>query len=109
MINQIQTQHLDEVIKNHGQDMTNKVVAITGTTSGTGFVCARELAKKGATIILLNRKSERSQSALQQLKESLPEANYDAIDCDLQNLSSVREAIDSIKAKYDEAIEEIRK
>ena len=65
MTNQIQTQHLEDVIKNHGQDMTNKVVAITGTTSGTGFICARELAKKGATVILLNRKSERFQSALQ--------------------------------------------
>lgn len=101
MTNHIQTQHLDEVIKNHGQDMTNKVVAITGTTSGTGFVCARELAKLGATVILLNRKSERSQTSLQQLKESVPEAIYDAIDCDLQNLSSVREAINTIKSKYD--------
>ena len=101
MTNQIQTQHLEDVIKNHGQDMTNKVVAITGTTSGTGFICARELAKKGATVILLNRKSERFQSALQQLKKSVPEANFDAIDCDLQNLENVRESIDSIKSKYD--------
>lgn len=100
MTNQIQTQHLEDVVKNHGQNMTNKVVAITGTTSGTGFVCARELAKKGATVILLNRKSERSQSALQRLKESVPEAKFDAIDCDLQNLKSVREAIDEIKSKY---------
>jgi hypothetical protein len=48
MTNPIETLHLDEVIKNHTQDMTGKVVAITGTTSGTGFVCAREVAKKGA-------------------------------------------------------------
>jgi NAD(P)-dependent dehydrogenase (short-subunit alcohol dehydrogenase family) len=101
MTNQSQTKHLNDVIQNHGQDMTNKVVVITGTTSGTGFVCARELAKKGATIILLNRKSERSQSALQQLKESIADANFDAIDCDLQNLASVRVAIESIKSKYD--------
>lgn len=101
MTTQIQTKHLQDVIKNHGQNMTSKVVAITGTTSGTGFVCARELAKKGATVILLNRKSERSQSALQQLKEAVPEASFDAIDCDLQNLTSVREAIDAIKSKYD--------
>lgn len=101
MTNNIQTQHLLDVIKNHGRDMTNKVVAITGTTSGTGFVCARELAKKGATVILLNRKSHRSQSALQQLKEALPQAQFDAIDCDLQRLESVQEAINTIKNKYD--------
>ncbi len=101
MTNQIQTKHLEDVIKNHGKDMSHKVVAITGTTSGTGFICARELAKKGATVILLNRKSERSQSALQQLKESVPNANFDAINCDLQNLKSVREAVALIKSKYD--------
>lgn len=101
MTHKIQTQHLQNVIKNHGQDMTGKVVAITGTTSGTGFVCARELAKKGATVILLNRKSERSKNALKQLKEALPQATFDAIDCDLQNLASVQEAIDTIKSNYD--------
>lgn len=101
MTKNIQTQHLDNVIKNHGQDMTNKVVAITGTTSGTGFVCARELAKKGATVILLNRKSERSKNALTQLKEAVHQGTFDAIDCDLQNLDSVNHAIDSIKSKYD--------
>ena len=56
----IETKHLDTVIANHTQDMTGRVVAITGTTSGTGYVCARELAKLGATVLLLNRRSERS-------------------------------------------------
>ena len=59
MTNQIETLHLEKVIENHSQNMTNKVVVITGTTSGTGFVCAREVAKKDATVVLLNRESER--------------------------------------------------
>jgi NAD(P)-dependent dehydrogenase (short-subunit alcohol dehydrogenase family) len=101
MTNQIKTLHLDDVINNHSQDMTNKVVVITGTTSGTGFICARELAKKGAKVILLNRKSERSQNSLTQLQEAVPNANFDAIDCDLQSQDSVRSAIETIKSKYD--------
>ena len=44
----IKTLHLDTVIDNHTQDMTGKVVLITGTTSGTGYVCAREMARLGA-------------------------------------------------------------
>jgi len=96
MSNTIQTKHLADVLKNHGQDMTNKVVVITGTTSGTGFICARELAKLGASLVLLNRKSERSEKSLQELKDSVPGASFIAIDCDLQNLSSVKEAISSI-------------
>lgn len=81
--------------------MTGKVVAITGTTTGTGFVCARELAKKGATVILLNRKSERSESALQQLQAAVPNATFDNVACDLQNFESVNSATETIKSKYD--------
>jgi NAD(P)-dependent dehydrogenase (short-subunit alcohol dehydrogenase family) len=101
MTNQIETVHLEEVIKNHSQDMTGKVVAITGTTSGTGFVCAREVAKKGATVILLNRESERSAKSLKELEEAVPNGNFDAVACDLQSFASVRSAMDTVKSKYD--------
>ncbi len=100
MTDQIKTLHLEEVISKHTQNMTNKVVAITGTTSGTGFVCAREVAKKGATVILLNRKSERSEQAHKLLLESVPEGQFDTIDCDLQSFDSVISAMKRIKSKY---------
>lgn len=97
----VETKHLSEVIDQHGKDMINKVVAITGTTSGTGFVCARELATKGATVVLLNRKSERSKASLERLQEAVPDGAFDAIDCDLQDFESVKNAVGSIKSKYD--------
>ncbi|MBF0278165.1 MAG: SDR family NAD(P)-dependent oxidoreductase [SAR324 cluster bacterium] len=97
----IKTLHLENVIKNHTQDMTNKVVAITGTTSGTGFVCARETAKLGGTVLLLNRASQRSESSLQKLKEQVPNGIFDPITCDLQDFESVRKAISEISSKYD--------
>ena len=101
MPKQIETLHLDEVIQNHSQDMSGKVVAITGTTSGTGFVCARELARKGATVILLNRASERSEQAHKSLQDSVPNGTFDPVDCDLQSFASVQKAMDEIKSKYD--------
>lgn len=101
MTNQVQTLHLDKVIREHSQDMTGKVVAITGTTSGTGFVCAREVAKKGATVILLNRQSGRSENSLKELQKAVPNATFDAVACDLQSFSSVRTAMQTIKSKYD--------
>jgi NAD(P)-dependent dehydrogenase (short-subunit alcohol dehydrogenase family) len=100
MANQVETKHLQDVVHNHGQDMTNKVVAITGTTSGTGFVCAREMAKKGASVILLNRKSERAQNALIQLRGQVPNGHFEAIDCDLQHFESVKNAVEIIKSKH---------
>ena len=101
MSNQIQTLHLDAVIENHSQDMAGKVVAITGTTTGTGYVCAREVAKKGASVILLNRKSERAESAYYQLRNEVPDGKFDAVECDLQNFESVRNAAKTIASQYD--------
>lgn len=97
----IKTLHLDKVIVEHSQDMTDKVVAVTGTTSGTGFICARELGKKGATVILLNRASDRSERALAKLKEAVPEGTFVQVACDLQAFESVKAATELIKSKYD--------
>lgn len=98
---EIPTLHLTTVLEQHGQDMTGKVVAVTGTTSGTGYVCARELAKKGATVVLLNRKSERSAAAVEKLRQEAPGATFDPVVCDLQNFASVRAAAEAIKSKYE--------
>ncbi|MEL6660152.1 MAG: SDR family NAD(P)-dependent oxidoreductase [Bacteroidota bacterium] len=101
MPNPIPTLHLDKVLQDHAQDMTGKVVAVTGTTSGTGFICAREVAKKGATVILLNRRSARAEKALRDLQEQVPAGKFDWIECDLQSFASVREATQVIQNNYD--------
>ena len=95
------TLHLDTVIKNHTQDLTGKVAVITGTTSGTGYICARELAKLGAQVLLLNRQSERAVSSLESLRTAVPSGTFEAITCDLQDFASVRRAANSIKEKCD--------
>lgn len=101
MNNQVETLHLDNILENYSQDMSGKIAAITGTTSGTGFICARELAKKGATVILLNRESERSKHSLEQLRKAVPGGNFDPVVCDLQDFQSVRNATQHINANYE--------
>lgn len=96
-----QTLHLEDVIAKHTRDMTGRIAAVTGTTSGTGYVCARELAKRGATVLLLNRASERSKNSLAKLQEEVPGGNFDAIECNLQDFASVRSAIATIASKYE--------
>jgi len=96
----LKTIHLESVINNHSQDMTGKVVAITGTTSGTGYVCAREMAKLGANVLLLNRKSKRFESSLAALKKEVPMGLFKAIACDLQDFESVRAAISKISSTH---------
>ena len=53
------SKHYDELF-NSLPSLENKTIAITGTTSGTGFVAANACGKLGAKVILLNRPSERS-------------------------------------------------
>ncbi|MBL4637320.1 MAG: SDR family NAD(P)-dependent oxidoreductase [Kofleriaceae bacterium] len=101
MTTEIKTLHLSKVIESHTADMSNKVAAVTGTTSGTGYVCARELAKLGAKVFLLNRASERSEAALVKLQEEVPDGKFELITCDLQNFESVRNAAAAIKDKSD--------
>jgi NAD(P)-dependent dehydrogenase (short-subunit alcohol dehydrogenase family) len=95
----IETKHLQALIEQNTQDMTGKVAAVTGTTSGTGYVCARELARLGARVLLLNRPSARSEAALARLREEVPEGKFDPIACDLQDFSSVRAAARAIREK----------
>ncbi|MEO0605179.1 MAG: SDR family NAD(P)-dependent oxidoreductase, partial [Myxococcota bacterium] len=85
----------------HTRDLTGRVAAVTGTTSGTGYVCARELAKLGAKVLLLNRASERSDAALARLKEAVPGGDFTAVVCDLQDFDSVRAAAQTITGQVD--------
>lgn len=97
----IETIHLPDVITNHTRDMTGRVAAVTGTTSGTGYVCARELAKRGATVLLLNRASDRAVAALERLGQEAPGGRFEAVTCDLQDFESVRSAIAEISGRHD--------
>lgn len=97
----IETLHLGSTIEQHTQDMTGTVVAITGTTSGTGYVCARELGKLGALVLLLNRESDRSKSAVESLRAAVPVAKFEPITCDLQDFESVRKAALEISGRFE--------
>ncbi|MEL6180369.1 MAG: SDR family NAD(P)-dependent oxidoreductase [Myxococcota bacterium] len=102
MTTSIETLHLAAVIANHTRDMHGRIAAVTGTTSGTGYVCARELAKRGAKVLLLNRPSARAQASLARLQEEVPDGSFEAIDCDLQDFASVRTAIGQIASNYEQ-------
>lgn len=80
--------------------MSGRIAAVTGTTSGTGYVCARELARLGATVILLNRGSERATASLEKLRGEVPGGKFDAVVCDLQDFESVRAAAADIVGRY---------
>ena len=82
-------------------DATGKIAAVTGCTTGTGLVCALTLAKKGATLYLLNRKSPRADAAEKRIKSEVPEAagRVETIECDLSSFASTEAAAAALNAK----------
>ena len=97
----IETVHLPTVLLAHTVDLTGRVAAITGTTSGTGYICARELARLGARVLLLNRPSERADASLEQLRAEVPGGSFEQIDCDLQDFACVRAAAQAVRETTD--------
>jgi NAD(P)-dependent dehydrogenase (short-subunit alcohol dehydrogenase family) len=51
--------------------------------------------------LLLNRPSPRAESSLADLRSAVPDAHFEAIDCDLQDLASVQTAIEHVTANHD--------
>ncbi|CAE8667299.1 unnamed protein product [Polarella glacialis] len=72
--------------------MDGKTVAITGCTTGTGYICAQVCAELGAVVLMLNRPSARADAALQALQQAVPGCQAYKVPCDLMSFASVRQA-----------------
>eukprot|EP00966_Prymnesium_polylepis_P063748 1478268-Prymnesium_polylepis.2 len=75
--------------------LEGKCIAITGTTSGTGFVCALTAVQKGAAaVLLLNRASSRATEADKLIVEAAEGSKtaVHSVVCDLMSLDSAKKA-----------------
>lgn len=85
--------------------MAGKTVVVTGTTSGTGKIAATTMADLGAKVLVLNRLSERSNSAFAELSAAYPDADLHNVECDLQSFDSVRAAATTVIGLCPEGID----
>mmetsp|Transcript_21947 Transcript_21947/g.46319 ORF Transcript_21947/g.46319 Transcript_21947/m.46319 type:complete len:378 (+) Transcript_21947:40-1173(+) len=90
--------------------LVGKTVAITGTTTGLGHALARcAIVKNASLVLLLNRKSERSEKSENDLRKYLDGGNADegstaktviqTIECDLMSFDSVKKAAEQINSE----------
>lgn len=70
-------------------DLSGKTAIVTGANSGIGIETARELARKGARVILACRTQEKGEAALQNIRGELPGASLQLESLDLADLASV--------------------
>ncbi|WP_433342109.1 oxidoreductase [Micromonospora sp. CA-111912] len=64
---------------------------MTGANSGIGYVTARELARRGAQVVLACRDPERGRAALVRMQAEVPDARLQLRQVDLGSLASIRQ------------------
>jgi NAD(P)-dependent dehydrogenase (short-subunit alcohol dehydrogenase family) len=73
-------------------DQTGRTAVITGANSGLGLETARELARKGCTVVMAVRSLDRGQQAIDDIRGDVADADLRLQQLDLASLDSVRQA-----------------
>jgi len=82
-------------------DQTGRVAIVTGANSGIGLETARELARKGATVVLACRNPARADDAVRNLQDDNLPGPVSAMTVDLSDLDSVEAFANAFKAEHD--------
>jgi NAD(P)-dependent dehydrogenase (short-subunit alcohol dehydrogenase family) len=81
-------------------DLQDKIVLVTGATSGIGEVTARELARQGAHVIILARNADKAQRTQHAIVAATGNEHVDVVLADLSVLQQVRDVAAELHAKY---------
>jgi NAD(P)-dependent dehydrogenase (short-subunit alcohol dehydrogenase family) len=71
-------------------DQSDRTAVVTGANSGLGFITARELARRGARVVLGCRDRSRGEDAIRRLKREVPDADVELRSLDMADLASIR-------------------
>jgi NAD(P)-dependent dehydrogenase (short-subunit alcohol dehydrogenase family) len=82
-------------------DLTGRTAVVTGANSGLGLETARELARKGASLVLAVRSLDKGNAALDDLGGDAAGADLSLLQLDLASLDSIRSAADELRGTVD--------
>jgi NAD(P)-dependent dehydrogenase (short-subunit alcohol dehydrogenase family) len=83
------------------RDMQDRTCLITGATSGIGRVTARELARRGARVLMVGRERTRGEALLDELKSINGGGQAELLIADLASQAAVRELARTIRQRTD--------
>ncbi len=82
-------------------DQTGRVAIVTGANSGLGLVTARELARRGASVVLACRNADKGTAALTAISAAAPAAKLELAALDLGSLASVEAFAQRFRSTHD--------
>src|SRR5690606_7530324 len=75
--------------------MKNKVIIITGAAMGLGYAAAKELASKGANLVLVDYNEKGLADAKANLNKEFPEVKTITVVADVSNEDAVKNYVDA--------------
>ena len=81
-------------------DQHGRTVIVTGANGGLGLETARQLAAKGAHVVMAVRNQEKAAAAVEDIRASAPGAALELVALDLASQASVRAAAGQIMAAH---------
>ncbi len=82
-------------------DQSGRTAIVTGANSGLGLVCARELARHGAHVVMACRNTDKGAAAKAEIEREAPGAQLELVALDLSSLASVKEFAEQFRAAHD--------
>jgi NAD(P)-dependent dehydrogenase (short-subunit alcohol dehydrogenase family) len=81
-------------------DQHGRIAVVTGANGGLGLETARQLAAKGAHVVMAVRNQEKAAAAVDEIRASVPDAALELVALDLASQASVRAAAEQIVAAH---------
>jgi NAD(P)-dependent dehydrogenase (short-subunit alcohol dehydrogenase family) len=82
-------------------DQHGRTAIVTGANGGLGLETARQLAAKGAHVVMAVRNQEKAAAAAREIRGSVPDASLKLVALDLASQASVRAAAARITAAHE--------
>ncbi|WP_183092444.1 oxidoreductase [Nocardioides stalactiti] len=81
-------------------DQSGRVAVVTGANGGLGLSTARDLAAKGAHVVMAVRNETKAAAAVEQIRAAVPDASLELVALDLSSQASTKEAAATILAAH---------
>jgi retinol dehydrogenase 12 len=85
---------------NNDTTMTGKVCLVTGATAGIGHVTARELARRGATVVIVGRNRQKCEATVAEIQQQTGNSRVEFLLADLSSQADIRRLATAFRQKY---------